>query len=97
LGQLAKDAAAALQKALTDEDKDVRDAAAEALAAIEKKAAKPPIGAASATARARRCGRNACGWRWAENRKIRRRQPSQGSQLKVLEVRTPWGRRSGHD
>jgi HEAT repeat protein len=47
LGPLAKEATAALQKALADEDKNVHDAAAQALAATGQPAAKAAPGAAA--------------------------------------------------
>jgi HEAT repeat protein len=96
LGPLAKDAVAALQKAASDEDKDVRDAAAQALKAIgSPDAGTPGTGAVTPTPKMKAIepGGAAVAVQGAlplrMGSKIVARLPK-GTELKVIEIRGDW-------
>jgi len=89
LGPLAKDATAALQKASTDDDKAVRDAAAQALAAIQKPPAKAGSGAAGSLAPGDVVVTLEDKVELGVKGSVTARLPK-GTELKVLELRGPW-------
>jgi HEAT repeat protein len=89
LGPLAKDAAAALQKASTDVDDAVRDAAAKALTAVQQPAAKTESGAVKLIVRGDLVVTLEAGVAMMSEKSVVARLPK-AAQLKVLEVRAPW-------
>lgn len=88
LGPLAKDAAAALQKAANDDEKSVRDAAAGALAAIKKPATQPPPPAPQLV-RGDTAVTTEDNVEFGMKGNITAKLPK-GTELKVLEVRGAW-------